>query len=651
MKRILLLVLVATLVLPYTIAMAQPGVKITLEPATASLATNMSLEVALDEDVAKNQGITVTLPDQMRVPQEIADGIATVNSLPVKGIVVEDHVIKFTLPEPQEQRKSLIIIFPISVGIKNPLRTGSYNISVAIGEIIAWDSVQIEKILPHAPKVSIKPDKVGKTIGVTIQIPHPEGLEVVKDDPINVAFPSEFVFPKEVDPQEILICGSNPPVLLTDANMISMTFAKDVPAGEPITIVISSGFGMTSPLWPGDFSLVIGIPGKMEDTRSETFQIFALSPTLSLVIDPPMPESGWYPSIPTVQISSSAKREIYYSWDSQSRIRYEEPTKPEPGIHVLSYVGRVENGGWEAELFETFRVDIDEPQFEDIPDSYNNESMKLTYTVKDTSQCVSGVDDIESKQNGFNTFENDLTLKPGVNNFIFWVEDVVGRRIETSYQIILDKTPPALSVTSPAQTSVVCGKEITVTGKTESGCKVEINGNPVTPNSKGDFTGVVKPNDEGPIDVIVKSTDPAGNQTSQTISILYIRSTRIIMKLDSRQVTVAGKSKEIELAPYDKFGTIYFPLPLVAGWLGYEISHIDDKAWLLKDSFGMEITFAQDDNNVKVKTKHGSYTKTLDNSPELTRGVVCVPVEFVDKGLGLETMVETNSVTILFCPK
>lgn len=651
MKKSLMLVLAITLALPFATALAQPSIKVTLEPATASLATNMTLEVTLDEDVAKAQSITVTLPDQMRAPQAIADGVVTVNTLPVKGITVEEHVIKFELPEPQEQRKNLAIVFPVHVGIKNPLRAGSYNISVALGEIIVWNSVQIEKILPHAPKVSVKPDKVGKTIGVTIQIPHPEGLVVTKDDPINVTFPTEFVFPKEIDPQEVLICGSNPPALLTDSNMMTMTFAKDVPTGEPMTIVISSGFGMTSPLWPGNFSLVIGIPGKMEDTRSETFQIFALSPTLSLAIDPPMPESGWFPAVPTVQISSSTKREIYFSWDSQSRIKYEEPIKPEPGIHVLSYVGRVENGGWETELFETFRVDLDEPVFGAIPGSFNNESIKIIYNIEDTSQCASGIGDAQSKQTGFNIFENELTLKPGANNFVFWAEDIVGRRIESNYQIILDKTAPALTVTSPAQTSVVCGKEITVIGKTESGCKVEINGSPVTPNSKGDFTGVVKPNEEGPQDIIVKSIDPAGNQTTQTISILYIKSTRIVMKLDTRQVTVAGKSKEIELAPYDKFGTIYFPLPFIAGWLGYKISSTDGKSWLLEDSSGTKITFAQSDNNVTVKTKQGTYTKTLDNSPEKTGGIICVPVEFVDKGLGLETMVETNIVTILFCPK
>lgn len=651
MRKALLLVLAVVFALPFGIAVAQPGIKITLEPATASLATNMTLEVTLDEDVGKAQAITVTLPDQMRVPQTIADGIVTVNALPVKGITILEHVIKFELPEPQEQRKSLAIVFPISTGIKNPLRAGSYNISLAVSEIIVWDSIQIEKILPHAPKVSVKPDKVGKTIGVTIQIPHPEGLDVAKDDSINVSFPSEFVFPEEIDPQEVLICGNNPPALLTESNTMTMTFAKDVPAGEPMTIVISSGFGMTSPLWPGNFSLVIGIPGKMEDTRSETFQIFALSPTLSLAIDPPMPENGWYPSVPTVQISSSTKREIYFSWDSQSRTKYEEPIKPESGIHVLSYVGRVENGGWETELFETFRVDLDEPVFGTLPGSFNNETMTITYTVTDTSQCISGIGDVESKQTGFNVFENEITLKPGVNSFVFWAEDVVGRRIELSNQIILDKTPPALTVTSPAQTSVVCGKEITVTGKTEAGCKIEVNGSPVTPTSKGDFTGVVKPNEEGPLDILVKSTDPAGNQTTQTISILYIKSTRIVMKLDSRQVTVAGKSKEIELAPYDKFGTMYFPLPLVAGWLGYNISTVDGKSWLLEDSLGTKISFAQNDNNVSVKTKQGTYTKTLDNSPEMAGGVICVPVEFVDKGLGLETMVETNIVTILFCPK
>lgn len=651
MKRILFVANVIILVLTAMPVQAQPVIKLALDPAIASLGTNLAIEVSLDSDIEKSQEIVVTLPGEMRVPQSIPDGMATVNSLPVKGITIEDNRIKFALPEPQEQRQNLAITFPVSAGLKNPLRAGSYNISVAMGGLIVWNTVLVEKILPHAPKVSVKPDKVGKTIGVTIQILHPEGLVVSKDDTLNVTFPPEFTFPKDIDPGEVKICGLPPTALLTDSGTMTMVVSKDIPKTEPITVVISPGFGLTSPLWPGNFSLVVGITGKMEDTRSETFQIFALSPTLSLTIDPPMPQSGWYPMLPKIQIVSSAKREIYYSWDSQPRSAYVEPIVPEMGIHVLSYVGRIENGGWETELFETFRIDLDEPVFGVIPGSYNSETMNLAYKVEDTSQCISGVGNIEAEKTGFNTYQIELTLKPGVNSFVFWAEDVVGRRIETNHQIILDKTPPALTVTSPAQTSVVCGKEISVTGKTEANCKIEVNGNTVLPNTKGDFTGVIKPVDEGPMDIIVTSTDPAGNLTAKTVSILYIKSTRITVKLDSRQATVAGKTKEIELAPYEKFGTIYIPLPAIAGWLGYKISSNDGKSWLLEDNLGTKVTFSQNDNNVIIKTKQGNFTRTLDNSPEVRDGFVCVPVEFIDKGLGLETLVDSNLVTILFCPK
>lgn len=651
MKKILLAVCSSILVLAVCPVSAQPGVRLVLEPATASLGTNLTIELSLDNDIEKSQELAITLPGEMRVPQVMPDGMATVNSMPVKGIAIVDHTIRFALPEPQEQRKNLVIVFPVSAGLKNPLRAGAYNISVAMDNMIVWNSVQVERILPHAPKVSVKPDKVGKTIGVTIQILHPEGLVVSKDDALNVVFPPEFSFPKEIDPQEVKVCGLPPTALLTDSGTMTMVIAKDIPVSEPITVVIGSGFGLTSPLWPGNFSLVVGIPGKMEDTRSETFQIFALSPTLSLVIDPPMPQSGWYPTLPSIQIVSSAKREIYYSWDSQSRTAFSEPIKPETGIHVLSYVGRIENGGWETELFETFRIDLDEPAFIAMPGSYNNETMKMTYRVEDTSQCISGVGNLEAGKTGFNTFEIELDLKPGSNSFVFWAEDVVGRRIEKSHQIILDKTPPALTVITPAQTSVVCGKEISVTGKTEANCRIEVNGNTVLPNSKGDFTGVIKPVDEGPMDIIVTSTDPAGNQTTKTVSILYIKSTRISVKLDSRQATVAGKTKEIELAPYERFGTIYIPLPAIAGWLGYKISSIDGKSWLLEDNIGTRVSFALNDNNVSIKTKQGNFTKTLDNSPEIRDGIICVPVEFIDKGLGLETLVDSNLVTILFCPR
>lgn len=623
----------------------------TCDPPLATLGAALSISATLDEEAANDSQIKITLPNDMRVPESIGDGLVTVNGLPAKGLAVEGHQISFVLPEPQENRKDLAIVFPISAGLKNPFKGGSYPILVDVGEFASRCQLEVQKILKQAPKVSVKPDKVGKSIGVTIQIPHPSGLVVNQDDRINLTFPTEFIFPKDMDPEEVFVCGNKPPAIISDNGMMTLIVAKDIPESEPITIVINPGFGIKSPLWPGNFSILVGIPGKMEDTQSETFQIFALSPTLSLVIDPPMPESGWYPSIPTIQIVSSAKREIHYSWDSQPRQTYSEAFQPESGIHVLSYVGRVENGGWESELFETFRVDLDEPVIEPVRGSVNTEQFTLTYSVKDTSLCVSGVGDTQAKQTSFNTFEIELQLEPGENNFVFWAEDIVGRRVEIPHKIVLDKTPPALTVISPAQSSVVCGKEVTVTGKTEPGATLKVNGNVVVPNSKGDFTGVVKPNEEGPIDIIVEATDPAGNTTAETVPILYIKSSRIVLKIGSRQVTIAGKTKEIEVAPYEKFGTAFIPLPTVAGWLGYKLTTTDKKSWLMTDKQGTKVKFSIDSNVVNVDTKQGSYTRTLENNPEMTDGTVCVPVEFIDRALGLETMVDTDTVTILFCPK
>jgi hypothetical protein len=651
MKRIVIVAAILSLAFPSALTFATTELNAVADPPTATLATSLTLTLTLDGDASESAECKVVFPNDMRVPEQIGDGIVTVNGLPAKDIKIEEKTVTFEIPEPQEDRKVINIVFPIPAGLKNPFRAGNYHIQASVGDQVAQGELEVSKMLQEAPKVSVVPDKVGRTIGVTIQILHPKELVITKDDTLNVEFPPEFLFPETFEPDDVLLCSQVPPAISTHNNLVSMIFPKDINPEEPVVIIFSAGFGIKSPLWPGNFQLTLGIPGKMEDTKSETFQIFALSPTLTLAVDPPIPESGWFSSVPTIQIASSAKREIFFSWDSGARTRYEEPITPESGIHVLSYVGKVENGGWESELFETFRIDLDEPVFDQIRSSINTEEFTLQYTVKDTSQCVSGIGDLEAKPVGFNRFEVDLKLEPGANDFVFWAQDVVGRHVEFTHQIIVDKTPPALTITSPSPATVVCGKEIIVSGKTEPDSQVRINGNTVVPNSKGDFIGVVKPNEEGPQDISVEAVDPAGNVNYKSVSILYIRSTRIVMTVGSRQVTVAGKNKEIEVAPYEKFGVIYIPIPAVSGWLGYKISTKDKKTWLLEDKQGTKISFGIGSNVVNIESKQGSYSRTLENNPEMTDGTLCVPVEFVDRGLGLETMIDTNTVTVLFCPR
>lgn len=650
MKRLAMLALAVALAAP-ALAFASNSIEIAVDPPTATLSTAITLKVNFEADFPPDANVTIGFPETMRVPEKVSNGLVLANTLPVSNATLEAGALSFQIPEPQEQRRELVVRIPISAGFKNPLKAGSYQISVIVGDETSYGFFNVEKIVQDAPKVSVKPDRVGRRIGVTIQIPHPNGLIVQKDDMLDIVFPQEFIFPENIDSDALFACNDKPPTVLTDNNSIKLSFARDIPQNEPLTIVIEPQFGIRSPLWPGNFALVVAIPGKLEDTMSEVFQILPLTPTLSVIVDPPMPQSGWFSSIPAIQIVSSSKREIHYSWDYSTKTLYTEPIKPEAGIHVLTYAGRVENGGWEAELSETFRVDLDDPQFESLKTSANTETFKLSYKVNDTSQCVSGVGDQEAEQTGFNTFEIELKLGAGSNNFVFWAEDVVGRRIEFPHAIILDKTPPALTISSPAQASVVCGKEVTVTGKTEPETKIRINGNDVIPNSKGDFIGIIRPNEEGPVDINVSATDPAGNVNSVVIPIIYIRSTKIVMKLGSKQVQIAGKNKEIETVPYEKFGARFMPIPTIAGWLGYKMTTIDKKSYTLEDREKNKITFTLDSNMVQVEGKQGLYKRTLEMSPEISDGVVCVPVEFVDRGLGLETLSDSNSITILFCPK
>ena len=114
-------------------------------------------------------------------------------------------------------------------------------------------------------------------------------------------------------------------------------------------------------------------------------------------------------------------------------------------------------------------------------------------------------------------FSTTVTLREGNNEIRVVALDRLGNRAVHVIYVELDTIAPPLVVTSPAADSVVGKDSVTVTGQTEDGAMVYIDGELVA-NLDGLFTATVELS-EGPNAIIVMAKDMVGNSRTTIVPV------------------------------------------------------------------------------------------------------------------------------------
>jgi hypothetical protein len=114
-------------------------------------------------------------------------------------------------------------------------------------------------------------------------------------------------------------------------------------------------------------------------------------------------------------------------------------------------------------------------------------------------------------------FSTTVTLREGNNEIRVVALDRLGNRAVHVIYVELDTIAPPLVVTSPAADSVVGQDSVTMTGQTEDGAMVYIDGELVA-NLDGLFTATVELS-EGPNAIIVMAKDMVGNSRTAIVPV------------------------------------------------------------------------------------------------------------------------------------
>lgn len=133
-----------------------------------------------------------------------------------------------------------------------------------------------------------------------------------------------------------------------------------------------------------------------------------------------------------------------------------------------------------------------------------------TVTIDGTPESVSST----------GTFSGTFTLSDGSHTFTVVATNAAGLTATDTVTIKVDTTAPALTVTSPANDATATVPTVLVTGTTEAGASVDVNGYAVTVNATGAFS-IELPLKSGANSITVTATDAAGNTATQTVAVTY----------------------------------------------------------------------------------------------------------------------------------
>jgi hypothetical protein len=110
-------------------------------------------------------------------------------------------------------------------------------------------------------------------------------------------------------------------------------------------------------------------------------------------------------------------------------------------------------------------------------------------------------------------FATPVTLRDGPNAIALSLISGKDVLAHTSYTVVLDRQPPALSVTTPLKDASIDGPNVTVVGKAEPGTTVTVDGITIALAADGSFTDTFTAT-PGAITISVTSRDRAGNETT-----------------------------------------------------------------------------------------------------------------------------------------
>ena len=168
------------------------------------------------------------------------------------------------------------------------------------------------------------------------------------------------------------------------------------------------------------------------------------------------------------------------------------------------------------------------PQIAPLPEATNSASLAIVGNAELDSTLILFLNGIEVKKisvGGEGEFRvGQIKLDEGENNLFAKAVDLAGNESQESVRqiIFFDKEPPILEIEFPKNGDSFFDdqKEITIKGKTEKDAIVNINERKVIVDLEGEFESIYSLS-EGTNEILIVSSDKAGNKTQEGLKVNY----------------------------------------------------------------------------------------------------------------------------------
>jgi hypothetical protein len=606
------------------------------------------------------------------------------------------------------------VTFPASLGITNPLSVGTYTLTINTSkDTIAVQSSQYQITGTSVTGLSLTVDTRAQSAQVQVQVSFQTsaaGTLQQNSGTITVDFPSNMTIPSSISGSLVTVNGTAAySVSVLSNNVVTVVTPVAITAYAPVTVVFASSAGIYNPSTSGQTVTIsvstsadvapvsasyatttsqitqpqvtlttngIGKPSGYTVTfqtsaggllSAGTGRIYLVFPAGTTV---PTTIAGQYVRVngstaSSVSASSTNRRveittpvavpassQVTVIIDAAANIV--NPLTPATSYTLAAYTS-AEQTSVNSALYSIVNLPTStEVTTPAAPDGLNG-YYRTRPTVSITASSPSGypVSIYYRINTGADTlYSGPVQIPDGTVTFTYYAKDSQNNQEQPKQLTFkVDATAPVVTIVSPQEGAVTSTAAFSISGRTEAGALVSINGTSVTVQPTGEFGGSVTLS-EGANAIQVVATDVAGNvgQTRVNVTldtkppVLTMTSPKIYSTVMTQQVAVSGKTEagatvtvagaKVNVAADGSFSIMYmFPKE---GLNVVDVTSTDAAGNSARAD--IPVTYvARTLIRLQVGNKTAMIndtTKTLQAAPINVKGVVMVPLRFIGEAFG-----------------
>ncbi|MCX8173122.1 MAG: S8 family serine peptidase [Thermoplasmata archaeon] len=247
---------------------------------------------------------------------------------------------------------------------------------------------------------------------------------------------------------------------------------------------------------------------------------------------------------------------------------------------------------------------------------FNKSTVLVSGTIVEANLKALSINGIGVSVGTGGTFGYYLTLADGTHEISVVAEDLAGNKVTVKRTVIVDTTAPTITVATPADAAYLGNKSVVVSGTTEPGATLKVNGNTIQVSSGGSFSAEITLA-EGTNEILFFAEDVAHNT--------YTAKIKVIVDTIAPVVTIAqpGDNSLINTTTVMVYGSVND-----ANLKSVKVNGVQC-LYTTQGEFLSTVALSEGDNTIRVvaedwagHTTTEELTVTVDITPPLLRATV-----------------------------